>query len=378
MKRNSDGHNAETQLDGPRALRPEEHAATLRFINSVFRPEDPGTMEIEYPHVLGEDNIENMRVILDGGEVVSHTSIHYSTLRSRDFAFKLGGISAVGTHPAYRCRGLAGSVMRDCIEVMRERGCHLSFLWTDRHDFYRNVGYEPSGSFCLFKPAPSTLSGAPKDSKIVPYSPDRLPEIIEIHDREPLRTERTAKVYETYFSLLRIQTLLALRDDKLSAYAVMGKGRDLRGFMHDWGGEPRDLLRLAGEMAELSGTGEIYVLAPAHENGFTSFLTDMNVPGAFMKLVMLRVIDVDGLSSIVSEHVSDRLGMDFRIAQDSKGVKLTVGREEAYIEPARMLACVMFGPEPPSTFLSGFSEDTLSALDKVLPIPLFIWGLDWV
>lgn len=378
MKKNADGQNADTQLDGPRALRMEEYPAALRFIDSVFRPENPGAMEREYPHVLGKDNVENMRVIVKGDEVISHTAIYCSTVRSRDLTFKIGGISAVGTHPDYRSKGLASSVMRDCIGVMRERGCHLSFLWTDRHDFYRNLGYEPAGSFYLFKPTASTLSDASMGCKIVSYSPDRLPEIVEIHDREPLRTDRTAKEYETYFSLPRIRTLLALRDGKVSAYGVMGKGRDLRGFMHDWGGNPQDLLCLARELAALSGKDELYVLAPTEGNDFTSLLTEMHEPNSYMKLVMLSVIDVDGLSAIVSESLSDRLGADFRIVQDSTGVKIKVGREEAYVEPARMLASVMFGPEPPSNFLKGFSRDTLSALDRVLPIPLFIWGLDWV
>jgi N-acetylglutamate synthase-like GNAT family acetyltransferase len=370
------------QLDGPRALRPEEHQGALRFINALFRPEEPGTMEIEYPHVLGRDNIENMRVIVEDGEVISHSAIYFSTIRSRDLAFKVGGISAVGTHPDHRERGLAGSVVRDCIEVMRERGCHLSFLWTDRHDFYRSFGYEPSGSFYLLKPTASEFSDAPPDCDIVPYCPERLPEIISIHDREPFRTERTAEEYETFFSLSRTETLLALRDGKVSAYAARGRGRDLMGFMHDWGGEPRDLLRLASEHVALSGADDIYVLAPTHENAFTDLLADLGVQKAYMKLVMLSVIDVDGLSSVVSDYVGKRLGRDFSIIQDEDGIKLVVGPretgEEALVEPARMLASVIFGPEPPSSFLTGFSDETLRALDAALPIPLFIWGMDWV
>jgi len=366
------------QFDGPRALRPEEQPAAMRLINLLFRPDNPGSMEKEFPHIFGETNMENMRVILNGNEVISHTAIVNSTLKSGDLSFKIGGISAVGTHPDYRGKGLASEVMRDCIDVMREQGCHISFLWTDLHGFYQNLGYEPSGSFCLFKPPPSILSGASQDCEVVPYSPERLPEIIQIHDREFIRTERTAQEYETYFSTPKSITLMALRDGRVTAYAVMGMGRDLQGFIHDWGGEPRDLLHLARELTALSETGEIYFLAPAHENRLTSHLMDMDVPSVFMNLVMLKVIDVDGVSSIVSDYVSGRMGREFQIAQDSTGVKIKVGREEAYIEPARILASVLFGPEPPSSYLKDFPQEMLSALDKALPIPFFIWGLDWV
>ena len=378
MGNDADRKPAKSQLDGPRALRMEEYPAAMKFVDAIFRPDNPGAMAKGYPHVFDKDNIENMRVIVKDGEIISHTSIYLSTIRSRDLVFKMGGISAVGTHPDYRGQGLAGSVMRDCIEVMRERGCHLSFLWTDLHDFYREFGYEPAGSFYLFKPDAAILSNASTDCEIVDYSPEKLPEIIEIHDRESLRTERTAKIYETYFSLPRIKALLALRDGKVSAYAVMGLGRDLKGFMHDWGGEPKDLLRLASELAAISETDDLYVLAPTCENDFTSFLMDFDVLKAHMKLVMLNVIDVEGVSSMVSDYVSGRLGKDFQITQDAAGLKIHVGDEEAYVEPPRMLARVLFGPEPPATFLSGFSDETLSALNQALPIPLFIWGLDWV
>jgi predicted N-acetyltransferase YhbS len=378
MQHNSNRHDPEQRLDGPRALRPEEYPAALRFINSVFRPKGPYAMQNDYPLVLGENNIENMRVIVGDGTVISHTAIYFSTLTLGDLKLKVGGISSVSTDPAYRGKGLASRVMRDCIGIMRDRGCHISFLWSDRHGFYRNLGYEPAGSFYIFKPALSDLPNPSLECEIARYSSEFLPEIMAIHDREPIRTERTSREYQAYFALPGFETLLALRSGRVSAYAVMSKGDDLRGFMSEWGGNPQDLLRLVRELAALSESGDVYILAPAYANDFTNLLIKMNTPKAYMQLIMIKVVDVDRLSSVTSDHLSAKLGMDFQIAQDREGVRIRVGREEARVEPARMLSSIMFGPEPPSSFLSGFSRETLSALDKTLPIPLFIWGLDWV
>ncbi len=378
MERNTIGHHGEHSLDGPRALKPHEYSAALRLINSVFRPNGPYTMQNDYPLVLGMDNIENMRVIAKGDEIISHAAIYFSTVRSGDLTFKVGGISSVATDPAYRGKGLASRVMRDCLRVMREHSCHISFLWTDRHDFYRNFGYEPSGSSYMFMPTPEILSNASLDCEIAHYSPEHLPEIIEIHDRESNLTERTFNEYTTYFALPKIETLIALRDGKVSAYAVMGNGKDLPGFIYECGGVPCDILRLIREFTTLSETGNVYILAPAFENDLTAFLTEMNAPKAYMRLTMFNVIDVSGLSSVVNGYVSNRLHRDFRITEDSSGVQIKIGREQAYVEPARMLASILFGPEPPSSFLNGFSRETLSLLDKILPIPLFVWILDWV
>ncbi len=79
--------NPAAEFDGPRALRPPEYASALKLINAVLRPNVRGTILKEYPLVLGTDNIENMRVVVRGAEVVSHAAIYFSNLRSGDLVF---------------------------------------------------------------------------------------------------------------------------------------------------------------------------------------------------------------------------------------------------------------------------------------------------
>jgi N-acetylglutamate synthase-like GNAT family acetyltransferase len=411
MAENAEKKISTPELEGPRALRPEEFSSALDLLTSVFRPDGPRDIQKEYPLVLCEENLPNMRVIARGGRIISHASIYTSTLLSGDLSFKIGGINSVVTHPAQRRRGLGGSVMEDCIRVMEGASCHLSILWTQRQDFYRGLGYEPAGSNYLFKlkaadiPKESGESGKGGRCEVLPYSPRHLPDIIDIHGRETFRTERTAQEYEAYLGIPRTKTLLAARDGKVTAYAVMGKGEDLRNCIHEWGGEARDLLSLAREFAkfvETSGGGEtsgapeslesgkaagIMILAPGHETEFTRLLRRMKIPSAFEYLAMIRVIDVEGVSSVIRDRMSGLLGREFSLRNSESGVKIIIGDEEAFLksggpgESGRNLAKLLFGPEPPSSLLqgySGFSRETLSALDRALPIPLFIWGLDSV
>ncbi len=378
MADRADKKQAASQMDGPRALRAEERAAALKLIDSALRPDGPPAIEKEYPLVLGRTNMENMRVIVEDGDVISHAAIYFSRLRSGNLVFDVGGISSVATNSAYRGRGLGSEVMRDCIGIMRNRSCHFSILWTQRHGFYRNLGYETAGSSYLFRPTASDLSDVSCACDIADYSPRRLPDVIEIHKRESLRTERTAKEFETYLDLPKTRALLAMRAGGVSAYAVMGKGEDLRNCVHDWGGNPRDLLCLMRGFASGSEAGEIMILAPTYESELTRLLIQMDIPKVFDYLAMMRVIDVEGLSSVIRDEVSERLGRDFRICKDGPRVKLKVGGEETTVEPERNLARVLFGPDAPSSLLTGLSGETLSALDSALPIPLFIWGLDSV
>ncbi|MBI5115725.1 GNAT family N-acetyltransferase [Candidatus Poribacteria bacterium] len=376
-------------VEAPRALRPEEHASALRLLNSVLRPNSPPSILQEYPLVLDKGNIENMRVIAKGKEVVAHAAVYFSQVRSSDLVFKVGGIGSVATHPAYRDQGLGSAVVRDCIQVMARSGCHFSLLWTQRHDFYRNLGYESAGSSYLFRVRTSDLASIPCDCRIVPFSPQYLPSIIEIHEREALRSERTREEYESYFGIPKTNTLVALRNNTVSAYAVMGKGEDLRHCVHEWGGNASDLLCLAREFAHLWSLHEFIVLAPTQESAqmsvqetFPHLLEQMGARRVFEYLAMIRIIDAEALSSLVRGYVSTRLGKDFQIRRTESGVAIRIGEEQTLLgktlpssphSAAGLLARILFGPEPPSTLFPG-----LSALDHALPIPLFIWGLDSV
>jgi predicted N-acetyltransferase YhbS len=373
-----DNKKSEEQFEGPRALRPEEHASALSLLNSALRVDRPAAILQEYPLVLGKENLENMRVIVRAGEVVSHAAIYFSRLRSGGLIFNVGGIGSVATHPAHQGQGLGGAVLRDCIRILRERKSHISALWTQRHGFYRNLSYEMAGSNYLFRVKADDLANVTCDCRIIPYAEEYLTAIINIHGREYLRTERTRKEYETYLGIPNTNTLLAIRDGNISAYAVMGKGEDFRHCIHEWGGNPIDLLCLSREFARLWSLSELMALAPAQQTEFARLLEKIGAKKVFEHLAMIRIIDEASLSALLCEYMIARLGGDFHIIRAGKDIIIKVGMEQTQVSTEGVLARVLFGPDPPSTLLKGFSRDTLSTLDRALPIPLFIWGLDSV
>ncbi|GAB4345158.1 MAG: hypothetical protein Kow0099_25200 [Candidatus Abyssubacteria bacterium] len=365
------------RFDGPRALGSSEHHSALKLLNSVLRPEGQSNIEEEYPLVLSERNRENMRVIVRAGEVVSHAAIYFSELRSGGLTFRVGGIGSVATHPAYRGRGLASAVLRDCLRIMRENRCHLSVLWTQRMDFYRPLGYELAGSEFLFRVRMSDFMRIPCSCKVIPFSPQYLPAIKTIHERESLRTLRTSEEYEAYFRLPKATTLLAVKDDAVTAYAIMGKGEDFRYCIHEWGGDTNDLLCLVREFAIASAIKEVLVLSPVAENPLARRFRQMQLPRTFEYLAMMCVTDIEGVSTLVRDHVRERIGKDFRVSEEESGVRICVGSEHAIVHP-RTLVRLLFGPDSASSLLPSLAPDTRRSLEKAFPIPLFIWGLDSV
>ncbi len=285
---------------------------------------------------------------------------------------------------------------------MEEAKCHLSVLWTQRRDFYRRLGYEAAGSESLFRARASDFAHISCDCKVISYSPKHLPAVIDIHERETCRTERTRKEYETYLGIPKARTLLAVRSNAVTAYAVMGKGEDFRSCVHEWGGRADDVLCLMRAFARASSIGEIVILTPAQESDFTQRLNQMPLIKVFEYLAMMRVVDAEGLSSLFQRFLNDAWGRStqngtapiyparqaesgdnlstplFQIARTHAGFGIKLRNEEANLDREQKLVRLLFGPDSPSGLLPGLSPEAIHALENILPISLFIWGLDSV
>ena len=58
--------NANQRRDGLRSLHPDEFPQLNALLGEVFRPGMPQ----EYPHIYTPDDTANLRVVVDGGEVL--------------------------------------------------------------------------------------------------------------------------------------------------------------------------------------------------------------------------------------------------------------------------------------------------------------------
>lgn len=378
MATRADNNLSTAPVEGPRALRPSEHAAAITLLNSVLRPDGPPTILQEYPLVLGRGNLKNMRAIVQGDTVLCHAAVYFSILRAGDLAFKVGGVGSVATHPSCRGQGLASRVVRDCIRLAEEHGCHLSVLWTQRPDFYRRLGYETAGSEYLFQARASDFAEIDCKCAVAPFDSNHVADIMRIHERETLRTERTVEEYETYFGLPKAKTLVAIRGDRVTAYAVMGKGEDFQSCIHEWGGMVEDLLCLVRELATDASGEKVLILVPLQKKGLTERLLEMRIPASFEYLAMIKAINLESLGAMLRDPFQNLTGREFRLNRRGAFVRMKVGAEEIAIEREQDLVRFLFGPETPSQILRGLSDNSLSALEQLFPVPLFIWGLDSV
>ena len=116
-----------------------------RLLDDIFRRRHGVTDQhilTDFPVVFAPENRRNSRIIVEDGKVVSHAALLPCELVVGDQRLRAGGIAVVATHPDYRLRGFAASLMRDLQRTIHEEGFDLGFLWTSVPDFYRSLGWE--------------------------------------------------------------------------------------------------------------------------------------------------------------------------------------------------------------------------------------------
>ncbi len=77
----------------------------------------------------------------DGSRLVSTFSTIPFTMRANGVALPIGGISAVGTLPEYRRRGLVRRIMTQAFADMRDGGRPVAALWASQAAIYQRFGF---------------------------------------------------------------------------------------------------------------------------------------------------------------------------------------------------------------------------------------------
>lgn len=77
----------------------------------------------------------------DGSRLVSTFSTIPFTMRANGMALPIGGVSAVGTLPEYRRRGLVRRIMTHAFTDMRDGGRPVAALWASQAAIYQRFGF---------------------------------------------------------------------------------------------------------------------------------------------------------------------------------------------------------------------------------------------
>lgn len=365
-------------MDGPRAPNATEWPLVLKFLNQSLRPGQNWSIAEEYPLALTPNNLANIRIITDGTKVLSHAVLKYLLIKTPIGFFKVAAIGSVITDEAHRGQGLSHSVLDSCLTTATQAGCDFAILWTDLFDFYRKLGFELGGqevSLLVDKPlAVPPLQGLRflETNQIAPEA------LMRLYTQHTVGSIRTLEDLRKNISIPGSRIFTAWDEhNQIQAYAIEGKGADLKGYIHEWGGGVSKIMPLLNHIRKTLGT-PLTVLAPAHAHNLIRSLTEQDVFAHRGYLGMMKVLHHENLIAKVLRYARSKGIEDLQLARVDEGLRVGYKTVSVVIPNDRDWVRLFFGPFDAATDLGGVDAATAQILNQILPIPMWIWGWDSV
>ena len=256
----------------------------------------PYAIAAEYPLVLHPRYLHrSIGVFSDEQELIAHANVLGRELyQNQEVLTKIALIGNVATKPSMRGRGYMRMLMEYVWEHLLAEGYAAAILWTDNLNLYTGLGYTPFCRELRYSLTADSFAQWPAAGRLQlmdasTYSPALHQQLLALRPESTFSLERS---YQEQLGLLTIPATYCYvyydAQGVLKSYAVLGRGFDMRGVVHEWGAlQCRDLLLLIAQMFR------------QHEGGLAQslLLTPCNLPEVWTTELL-------AVSSKVEEHPS--------------------------------------------------------------------------
>lgn len=364
-------------MEGPRPVHEHELTEFVNFLSTHLRPDKGWSIAEEYPLAIHDTNLNNVRVIKEENNFISAAVMKPLVIKSPAGLFKVAAIGSVVTAPEHRNRGLSKQILESCLESARAHGCDFAILWTNLFDFYRKVGFELAGteiSIALplgFK-APEVTPG----TRFLQSSKIDAEAVLRLYSQHTTGSIRTVEEIRRFLSIPNSSVFSAWdENNRLQAYAVEGKGADLEGYIHEWGGGVSKLLPLL--KFAVQERGPLNLIAPAHSANLIRQCELIGCKTHSGVLGMIKILNANNLLTKMKKYVRG-MGVDDIILEARDGKFYLGHKQQIFTTDAEQdLVRLIFGPVKAGQ-LGAFDKETAEAFEKLFPISMWIWGWDSV
>lgn len=362
-------------MEGPRAPRQEEWSSVLEFLTKSLRPGQTWSLDQEYPSALNQQNLQNVRILKSANnDILSSAVMKPFLVKSLVGVMKVAGIGSVVTAEDQRGQGFSGQIMNSCLEAARMDVCDFAILWTNLFDFYRKLGFELAGtevSMILEQPVTST-----QNFKVIEGAQIDPSAILRLYGQHPCGGFRNEEDIRRHLKIPQSRVYTAWdNNNQMKAYAVEGKGADLQGYIHEWGGDTQALVALFSHMQKKNPDKALVVMTPPSAENLRRTLIAQGAKEYQGILGMIKIVSPVALYGKILRYARS-LGLeDLRLEEQNGVTVFGCGKETYSTDNQSDIVRMIFGPQKPSTMHS-FDPHTAKVLDEVFPIPFWLWGWD--
>jgi hypothetical protein len=363
-------------MEGPRPPFENEYSKVIDFVSSSLRPNFRWNISEEYPTAFNINNLNNIRVMFDDTEIVSHALIKPLIVKTPLLLLKIAGIGSVVTATSHRQQGLSRQILDDCLKSAEAQGCDIALLWTDIPDVYRKFQFELAGAVIQFN-IDRTLPTSATNLRFVNGNQIAPEAILALYQKHSVTTLRNKEEVGKFLKIPNTNVYTAWsQNNQLLAYAIEGKGADLKGHIHEWGGGIPELFALLNYIRTLTNQNP-RLITPAHSFNLIRKLEECGIAKTENFLGMIRILRPDLLCAKIKKASRD-LGIIDMIFE-KQGDHFYIGRPGHIFKTDSIidLTKLIFGPWQPQD-IHHFDAESLNVLNKIFPILLWMWGWDSV
>ncbi len=232
----------------------------LALLNEGFNVPPAGCFYDDFPVWDVKHGLELYKIgaFLEG-QLLSSISVRIAQLKTNSGTVPVGLMGAVVTHPKYRGQGLVSKLIPMALEWAHKQGAKDVFLWGGEHSLYSKFGFDLCGE--QFR---VPLENLPQPKMDLPVSRGWAPLLFECLKERRYGLCLSDRDYFWISAHKNVDWWWIGNEKKIRAYAALGRGIDLQGLIHEWGGEREALFYLLSEIRkknsglELLGSAEAF------------------------------------------------------------------------------------------------------------------------
>lgn len=374
-------------MEGPRGLRREELPSLRRLTDICF---SEGHMD-RYPQLFNEDNLENLRVIVDGSQVISHVGMTEQWASVLGCKLRVACIGSVCTYPEYRRRGLATQLFNNACEKAHADGVDFMMVSGDG-GLYRQAGCRAIVG-CDFEVSvtPEHLLLLTSSSfTIETCGEGDLMQMAAIYRGEPVRFLRRREDYERAFACRHVMGrqsdfLMVKKDGFPRSYVILPRPSKERRkvLISEYAGERASLVDSLGLIVQRYDLEELGVHILGCDVLLKSLLEERGFqPRPSDAAGTVRIVNFPQLMERMCPYFEEIIGYKragrLRFLKDGRRFLVTYGADQVVIPDRSEAAQLLFGNRegPAERLPAGGGVSTL--LREVLPIPTPWYGINFV
>ena len=251
-------------------------------------------------------------------------------------------------------------------------GPWLSVLWADDPKVYEGMGYVPISLELDYRFALSDKAKLPAAHGVRWMQSRDHAAMHALYVRHSHRADRNLAETSALLFGPEINALVCEQEGEVVGYALMGRGKDLQGVVHEWGGETDAALACVRGMLENlpDECPGIYMICPVTSVDMRRALLEMEIPALEGVLGMAKVIDMQAMGELFKRFGDPRT----QVSAESNELRVTGPNGSVVLDRKKtLLACMP--PQGNRGVIEAMEAETGLRFDG-LPLYPFAWGLD--